>query len=41
MASAKNNQLINSRGPHFSSHNTAKTNGNCTNLRKNDIYWYK
>ena len=27
MASAKNNQLISSQGPHFSSRSTAKTNG--------------
>ena len=38
MASAKNNQLISSQGPHFS---PAKTNGKSTNLRRNDIYWYK
>ena len=27
MASAKNNQLISSQGPHFSPRSTAKTNG--------------
>ena len=41
MASAKNNQLISSQGPHFSPRSTAKTNGKSTNLRKNGIYWYK
>ena len=40
MASAKNNQLISSQGPHFSPRSTAKTNGKSTNLRKNGIYWY-
>ena len=29
-----------SQGPHFSPHNTAKTNVKSTNLRKNGIYWY-
>ena len=37
MASAKNNQLISSQGPHFSPRSTAKTNGKHTNLRKNGI----
>ena len=41
MASAKNNQLISSQGPHFSPRSTAKTNDKSTNLRKNGIYWYK
>ena len=41
MASAKNNQLISSQGPHFSPHSTAKTNDKSTNVRKNGIYWYK
>ena len=41
MASAKNNQLISSQGPHFSPGSTAKTNDKSTNLRKNGIYWYK
>ena len=47
MASAKNNQLISSQGPHlsqgphFSPHSTAKTNNKGSNLRKNGIYWYK
>ena len=41
MASAKNNQLISSQGPHFSPHNTAKINDKSTNVRKNGIYWYK
>ena len=41
MASAKNNQLISSQGPHFSPCSTAKTNDKSTNLRKNGIYWYK
>ena len=40
MASAKNNQLISSQGPHFSPRSTAKTNDKSTNLRKN-VYWYK
>ena len=34
MASAKNNQLISSQGPHFSPRNTAKTNNKSTNLRR-------
>ena len=34
IASAKNNQLISSQGPHFSPHSTAKTNGKSTNLRR-------
>ena len=38
MASAKNNQLISSQGPHFSPCSTAKTNDKSTNLRKNGIY---
>ena len=38
MASAKNNQLISSQGPHFSPSSTAKTNYKSTNLRKNGIY---
>ena len=38
MASAKNNQLISSQGPHFSPCSTAKTNDKNTNLRKNGIY---
>ena len=37
MASAKNNQLIISRGPHFSPRNTAKANGK---KYKSLIYWY-
>ena len=41
MASAKNNQLISSQGPHFSPRSTAKTNDKSTNLGKNGIYWYK
>ena len=41
MASAKNNQLISSQGPHFSPRSTAKTNDKSTNLKKNGIYWYK
>ena len=41
MASAKNNQLISSQGPHFSPRSTAKTNDKSTNLRKNGIYGYK
>ena len=40
MASAKNNQLLSSQGPHFSPRRTAKTNDKSTNLRKNGIYWY-
>ena len=39
MASAKNNQLISSQGPHFSPRSTAKTNDKSTNLRKNGIYY--
>ena len=35
MASAKNNQLMSSQGPHFSPHSTAKTNYKSTNLSKN------
>ena len=31
MASAKNNRLISSQGPHFSPRSTAKTNGKSTN----------
>ena len=41
MASAKNNQLMSSQGPHFSPRSTAKTNVKRTNLRNNGIYWYK
>ena len=41
MASAKNNQLICSQGPHFSPRSSAKTNGKSTNLGKNGIYCYK
>ena len=37
----KHNQLMSSQGPHFSSRNTAKTNGKSTNLRENGISWYK
>ena len=36
-----NNQLISSERPHFSPHNTAKTNNKGSNLRKNGIYCYK
>ena len=32
MASAKNNQLISSQGPHFSPRSSAKTNDKSTNL---------
>ena len=32
MASAKNNQLISSQGPHFSTHSTTKTNDRSINL---------
>ena len=40
MGSAKNNQLISSKGrPHFSPRSTTKTNDKSTNLRKNDIYF--
>ena len=38
MASAKNNQLMSSQGPHFSPRSTAKTNDKSTNLRKNGIF---
>ena len=41
IASAKNNQLMSSQGPHFSPRSTAKTNDKSTNLSKNGIYWYK
>ena len=34
-------QLMSPQGPHFSPHNTAKTNDKSTNLKKNGIYWYK
>ena len=37
MASAKNNQLISSHGPHFSPHSTSITNDKSTNLGKNGI----
>ena len=35
MASANNNQLISSQGPHFSPRSSAKTNDKSTYLRKN------
>ena len=41
MASAKNNQLISSQGPHFNPCSTAKTNDRSTNLGKNGLYWYE
>ena len=41
MVSAINNQLMSSKGPHFSPRRTTKTNDKSTNLRKNGIYQYK
>ena len=37
MASAKNNQLISSQGPHFIPRSTAKTNDKSTNIRMASI----
>ena len=37
MASAKNNQLMSSQGPHFSPRSTAKTIDKSTNLRNYGI----